>query len=131
MVACRESGKEPAMRLIKHFSSECEDDWKKESCLLNELGETEHPNILTYCWHCKGMCSAACLENVLKKLIHIWSCVFPVMKLGKSSETRKKIRVPGQGTERMTFGLCHTIHLAVEGSRGSEAIKFHSLRLIL
>ena len=55
MVACRENGKENAMRLINHFSSECEDDWKKESGLVNELGETEHPNILTYCWHCKGM----------------------------------------------------------------------------
>ena len=60
MVACRENGKENAMRLIKHFSSECEDDWKKESALVNELGETEHPNILTYCWHCKGMYSADC-----------------------------------------------------------------------
>ena len=55
MVACRENGKENAMRLIKHFSSECEDDWKRESGLVNELGETEHPNILTYCWHCRGM----------------------------------------------------------------------------
>ena len=55
MVAFRENGKENSMRLIKHFSSECEEDWKKESCLVNELGETEHPNILTYCWHCKGM----------------------------------------------------------------------------
>ena len=55
MVACRENAKENAMRLIKHFSSECEDDWKKESGLVNELGETEHPNILTYCWHCRGM----------------------------------------------------------------------------
>ncbi|XP_044170430.1 uncharacterized protein LOC114974207 [Acropora millepora] len=54
VVACRENGKESAMRLIKHFSSECEEDWKKESCLVNELGETEHPNILTYCWHCKA-----------------------------------------------------------------------------
>ncbi|XP_015771310.1 PREDICTED: G-protein coupled receptor GRL101-like isoform X2 [Acropora digitifera] len=54
VVACRENAKESAMRLIKHFSSECEDDWKKESCLVNELGETEHPNILTYCWHCKA-----------------------------------------------------------------------------
>ena len=55
MVACRENGEENAMRLIKHFSSECEDDWKKESGLVNALGETEHPNILTYCWQCKGM----------------------------------------------------------------------------
>ena len=55
MVACRENAKENAMRLIKHFSSEREDDWKKESGLVNELGETEHPNILTYCWHCRGM----------------------------------------------------------------------------
>ena len=55
MVACRENRKENAMRLIKHFSSECEDDWRRESRLVNELGETEHPNILTYCWHCKGM----------------------------------------------------------------------------
>ena len=55
MVACRQNGKETAMRLIKHFSSECEDDWEKESDLVNVLGETEHPNILTYCWHCKGM----------------------------------------------------------------------------
>ena len=55
MVACRENGKENAMRLIKHFSSECKDDWRKESGLVNELGEREHPNILTYCWHCKGM----------------------------------------------------------------------------
>ena len=55
MVACRENGKETAMRLIKHFSSECEDDWEKESGLVNVLGETEHPNILTHCWHCKGM----------------------------------------------------------------------------
>ncbi|XP_067041831.1 uncharacterized protein [Acropora muricata] len=54
VVACRENGKESAMRLIKHFSSECEEDWKKESCLVNELGETEHPNILSYCWHCKA-----------------------------------------------------------------------------
>ena len=55
MVACRENRKENAMRLIKHFSSECEDDWRRESGLVNELGEKEHPNILTYCWHCKGM----------------------------------------------------------------------------
>ena len=55
MVACRENAKENAMRLIKHFSSECEDVWKKESGLVYELGETEHPNILTYCWHCRGM----------------------------------------------------------------------------
>ena len=55
MVACRENGKETAMRLIKHFSGECEDFWKKESGLVNALGETEHPNVLTYCWHCKGM----------------------------------------------------------------------------
>ena len=55
MVACRENGEENAMRLIKHFSSECEDDWKKESGLVNELGETEHPNILAYSWHCIGM----------------------------------------------------------------------------
>ncbi|XP_044177267.1 G-protein coupled receptor GRL101-like isoform X3 [Acropora millepora] len=54
VVACRENGKENAMRLIKHFSSECKDDWRRESGLANELGETEHPNILTYCWHCKG-----------------------------------------------------------------------------
>ena len=55
MVACHENGKENAMRLIKHFSSECKDDWKMESDLVNELGETEHPNILTYCWHGEGM----------------------------------------------------------------------------
>ena len=55
MVACRENGNENAMRLIKHFSSECKDDWRRESGLVNELGETEHPNILTYCWHCQGM----------------------------------------------------------------------------
>ena len=55
VVACRENGKENAMRLIKHFSSECKDDWKMESDLVNELGETEHPNILTYCWHGEGM----------------------------------------------------------------------------
>ncbi|XP_067041821.1 uncharacterized protein [Acropora muricata] len=54
VVACRENGKENAMRLIKHFSSECKDDWRKESGLVNELGEREHPNILTYCWHCKA-----------------------------------------------------------------------------
>ena len=54
MVACHENGKENAMRLIKHFSSECKDDWKMESDLVNELGETEHPNILTYCWHGEG-----------------------------------------------------------------------------
>ncbi|XP_044177331.1 G-protein coupled receptor GRL101-like [Acropora millepora] len=51
VVACHENGKENAMRLIKHFSSECKDDWKMESDLVNELGEAEHPNILTYCWH--------------------------------------------------------------------------------
>ena len=55
VVACRENGKENAMRLIKHFSSECKDDWKMESDLVNELGEAEHPNILTYCWHGEGM----------------------------------------------------------------------------
>ena len=55
VVACHENGKENAMRLIKHFSSECKDDWKMESDLVNELGETEHPNILTYCWHGEGM----------------------------------------------------------------------------
>ena len=55
VVACRENGKETAIRLIKHFSSECVDDWEKESGLVNALGETEHPNILTYCWHCKSM----------------------------------------------------------------------------
>ena len=55
MVACRKNGRETAMRLIKHFSNECEDYWKEESGLVNALGETEHPNILTYCWHCEGM----------------------------------------------------------------------------
>ena len=55
VVACRENGKESALRLIKHFSSECEDDWEKESGLVNALRETEHPNILSYCWHCKSM----------------------------------------------------------------------------
>ena len=135
MVACRENGKESAMRLIKHFSSECEDDWKKESCLVNELGETGHPNILTHCWHCKGMCPAACLENVLERKINSYMelCFSggETLKLGKSSETRKRIRVLGQGTARMTFGLGHTTHLAVEGSRGSEGVKLHSFRLIL
>ena len=87
MVACPENEKESAMRLIKHFSSECENDWKKESCLVNELGETEHPNILTYCWHCKGMCLAACLKNVLEKLIHVWSCVFAVVTYGNSEKS--------------------------------------------
>ena len=48
MVACRGNGKETAMKLIKHFSSECEDDWKKESGVVKVLGEIEHPNILTY-----------------------------------------------------------------------------------
>ena len=97
-MARRENRKESAMRLIKHFSSECEDEWKKESGLVNELGETEHPNILPYCWHCKGMCSAACLKNVLEMLIFIWSYVFPVVTWGNP----EKIRVPGQGTEPMT-----------------------------
>ena len=55
VVACRENGKENAMRLIKHFTSECKDDWKMESDLVNELGEAENPNILTYCWHGEGM----------------------------------------------------------------------------
>ena len=58
VVACPESGKENGTRLIKHFSSECKDDWKIESDLVNELGEAEHPNILTYCWHGEGMYSA-------------------------------------------------------------------------
>ena len=58
MVACRESGKENGTRLIKHFSRECKDDWKIESDLVNELGEAEHPNILTYCWHGERMYSA-------------------------------------------------------------------------
>ena len=39
MVACRGNGKETAMRLIKDFSSECEDDWKKESGVLRYLGK--------------------------------------------------------------------------------------------
>ena len=122
MVACRENGKESAKRLIKHFSSECEEDWKKESCLVNELGETEHPNILTYCWHCKGMCSAACFKNVLEKLIHVWSCVFAVV----TWENSENIRVPGQGTEPMTFRLCQTTHFALGGSLGREAVKLQS-----
>ncbi|XP_015768785.1 PREDICTED: G-protein coupled receptor GRL101-like isoform X1 [Acropora digitifera] len=73
VVACRENGKETAMRLIKHFSSECEDDWEKESDLVNVLGETEHPNILTYCWHCKAQ---ECVLNFKQTL-------FP--RLGKSA----------------------------------------------
>ncbi|XP_015771744.1 PREDICTED: G-protein coupled receptor GRL101-like isoform X2 [Acropora digitifera] len=73
VVACRENGKETAMRLIKHFSSECEDDWEKESGLVNVLGETEHPNILTYCWHCKAQ---ECVLNFKRTL-------FP--RLGKSA----------------------------------------------
>ncbi|XP_015761044.1 PREDICTED: G-protein coupled receptor GRL101-like, partial [Acropora digitifera] len=73
VVACRENGKETAMRLIKHFSSECEDDWEKESGLVNVLGETEHPNILTYCWHCKAQ---ECVLNFKQTL-------FP--RLGKSA----------------------------------------------
>ncbi|XP_044177278.1 G-protein coupled receptor GRL101-like isoform X2 [Acropora millepora] len=73
VVACRQNGKETAMRLIKHFSSECEDDWEKESGLVNVLGETEHPNILTYCWHCKAQ---ECVLNFKQTL-------FP--RLGKSA----------------------------------------------
>ena len=118
MVACRENGKESAMRLIKHFSSECKEDWKKESCLVNELGETEHPNILTYCRHCKGMCSAACLKNILEKLIHVWSCVFAVVTWGNSAKNP-------------TFRLCQSTRFALGGSLEREAGKLHSFKLIV
>ena len=104
MVACRENGKETAMRLIKHFSSECEDDWEKESGLVNVLGETEHPNILTYCWHCKGMYLAGFfflffslplspffLGQVLHRVVFFrWS-----LSWGNS----EKIRLPEQGAD--------------------------------
>ena len=123
MVACHENGKESAMRLIKHFSSECKEDWKKESCLVNELGETEHPNILTYCWHCKGMCSAACLKNVLEKLIHVWGCAFAVVSWG-NSEKNPSARARN-GNYDIPIMPNHPLCL------GREAGKRHSFNLIV
>ena len=99
MVACHENGKENAMRLIKHFSSECKDDWKMESDLVNELGETEHPNILTYCWHGEGMYLAVFFFRFFCFVFgNVTFCVelcFSggyVEKLGKNPSTRTRSR---------------------------------------
>ena len=122
MVACHENGKENAMRLIKHFSSECKDDWKMESDLVNELGETEHPNILTYSWHGEGI--------YLAVFFFLFSCfdfgnVTFCVELcfsGGYLENSEKIRVPKQGAEHMTFQLFSTNHWAAGGPRMSEAL---------
>ena len=127
MVACRENGKETAMRLIKHFSSECEDDWEKESGLVNVLGETEHPNILTYCWHCKGMYLAAFFSLLFSPSLSLFFlgfffrfcielCFFGGHSVG---ETRKKSDYPNKGP---TFRLCSTRNWAAGGSCLSEAV---------
>ena len=97
MVACCESGKENGTRLIKHFSRECKDDWKIESDLVNELGEAERPNILTYCWHGERMYSADfllffCLFCFLK-CYFLCRVVFFRLLLG---ETRKKCEYPNK-----------------------------------
>ena len=107
------------MRLIKHFSSECKDDWKMESDLVNELGEAEHPNILTYCWHGEGMYFAVFFFSVLflEMLLYVQSCVFPVATWRNS----EKIRVLEQGAEHMTFQLFSTDHWAAGSPRMSEA----------
>ena len=95
VVACHENGKENAMRLIKHFSSECKDDWKMESDLVNELGETEHPNILTYCWHGEGMCLVFFFFFVFGNVTFCVELCFSggyLAKLGKNPSTRTRSR---------------------------------------
>ena len=111
MVACHENGKENTMTLIKHFSSECKDDWKMESDLVSELGEAEHPNVLTYCWHGEGMYLAVFSLFFCFVFENVTFCVvFFRWLLG---ETRK--------AEHTTFQLFSTNHWAAGGPRMSEA----------
>ena len=102
MVACRKNGRETAMRLKKHFSNECEDYWKEESGLVNALGEAEHPNVLTYCWHCKGMYLADFFSFIYLLLFFFFGnfnfcvefCLFGgyLGKLGKNPSARTRSR---------------------------------------
>ena len=106
------------MRLIKHFSSEREDDWEKESGLVNELGEAEHPNILTYCWHCKGMYSADCFSFFGNVDFCIGLCFSGDYsgRLGKNPSARTR-----RGTYDIPI-MCPTSHWTAEGSRLNEAV---------
>ena len=82
------------MRLIKHFSSECKDDWKMESDLVNELGEAEHPNILTYCWHGEGMYLFFSFFSIL--FLEYYFLCRVVFFRWLPGETRKKSEYPNK-----------------------------------
>ena len=56
VVACSGNKNDMAMRLIKYFSNDQEDTWRKETELVKELSDGDgHANILKYCWHARSM----------------------------------------------------------------------------